>query len=163
FHMRALRTAAMVACATGLVFAVTAANAQYYPAGPNYPPPGAAVRMGPPMPVGQADDADLYAPPPPPNYVPRPPQPIYPGHAPHPCAAPGPRQPAPAPAPATNSPPPADYPWAHQRGGYPAPVATAPGSPYGQAPDANAPRPPGDVNTGAYGNAGPYGNPGPYG
>ena len=153
--MKALRTATMVACATGLVFAVTAANAQYYPAGPNYPPPGAAVRVGPPMPVEQADDADLYAPPPPPNYVPRPPQPIYPGQAQQPYPPPGQMQAAPAPAPGTNFPPPADYPWVHQRGGYPAPVATAPGSPYEQ--DANTPRPPADVNTGAYGNR--YGAP----
>jgi lipoprotein-anchoring transpeptidase ErfK/SrfK len=165
----------MVAVATGLAFVVAAANAQYYPSGPNYPPPpgpaayppGPAVRLGPPMPVEQADDADLYAPPPPPNYVPRPPQPLYPGQAQQPYPQPyppGQMQAAPAPAPGTNFPPPADYPWTRQRGGYPAPVATAPpGSPYEQAPDPNAPRPPGDVNTGAYGNAGSYGNPGSYG
>jgi len=71
--MRALCVATLVALATGITFAVGEANAQYYPSGPNYPP---AVRMGPPMPIEQADDADLYAPPPPPNYVPRPSQPI---------------------------------------------------------------------------------------
>ena len=153
--MRALRTVTWVALATGVAFAVTEANAQYYPSGPNYPPPpGAAVRMGPPMPVEQADDADMYAPPPPPNYVPRPPQPIYPGQAQQPYP-PGQMQAAPAPAPGTNFPPPADYPWVHQRGGYPAPVATAPpADPYEQGTAPNAPRPPGDVNTGANG---PYG------
>jgi len=153
--MRALRAATVVALATGIAFAIGEADAQYYPSGPNYPPPGAAVRVGPPMPVEQADDADLYAPPPPPNYVPRPPQPIYPGQAQQPYP-PGQMQAAPAPAPGTNFPPPADYPWVHQRSGYPAPVATAPGAdPYEQAPEPGAQRPPGDVN----GNTGPYGAP----
>jgi lipoprotein-anchoring transpeptidase ErfK/SrfK len=141
--MTTLRAAIMVALATGLAFAVTEANAQYYPSGPNYQAPP-VVRMGPPMPVEQADDDDLYAPPPPPNYVPRPPQGVYPSQQPYPS---GQMQAAPAPAPGTNLPPPADYPGVHQRAGYPAPVATAPADPYEQ----QVPRPPGDVNTGGYG------------
>ncbi len=144
--MRALRAATMVALATGIAFAVTEANAQYYPSGPNYP--GPAVRVGPPIPVDQADDPpDGYSPPPPANYAPRPPEPIYPGQAQQPYPPPGQMQAAPTPAPGTNFPPPADYPWVHQRGGYPAPVATAPpANPYG-GPD--GPRPPGDVDAGA--------------
>lgn len=156
--MRSVRAATWVALVTCLAFAVGEANAQYYPSGPNYP----GVRMGPPMRVEQADDADVYAPPPPPNYVPRPPAPVYQapqGYAPDPRG----QVAAPAPAPGTNFPPPADYPWMHDRGGSPsAPVASAPpASPYGdQAPgqgghmlnDASTgPRPPADVGTGGYG------------
>jgi lipoprotein-anchoring transpeptidase ErfK/SrfK len=148
--MKALRAATLVALATGIAFAVTEANAQYYPSGPNYPAPGPAVRVGPPIPVDQADDPpDAYSPPPPANYAPRPPEPIYPGQAQQPYP-PAQMQAAPTPAPGTNFPPPADYPWVHQQGSYPAPVAAAPpAGPYnGQAPDTNSPRPPGEVTTG---------------
>ncbi len=163
--MRAARAATWVALATGLALVLSEANAQYYPSGPNYPPPpGPAVRMGPPMPVEQADDADVYAPPPPPNYVPRPPAPMYPAQAPqaYPPDSRG-QLAAPAPAPGTSFPPPADYPWMHERGGYStAPVAAAPpAGPYGdQAPGqsghilndaSNGLRPPADIDTGGYG------------
>ena len=166
--MTAARAASWVALATGLTLVVSEANAQYYPPGPSYPAARGAVRMGPPIPVEQADDPDIYAPPPPPNYVPRPPEAIYPGQ-PQPAYPPADsyqRQAAPAPAPGTNFPPPADYPWTRQRGNQAAPVATAPGAdPYDDqgrsgrmlSDNPDTPRPPGAISNGPYGNAG-YGN-----
>jgi lipoprotein-anchoring transpeptidase ErfK/SrfK len=152
--MTALRTATWVALATGLALVWGEASAQYYPPGPpNYAPPGPAVRLGPPLPVEQADDADIYAPPPPANYGPRPPEAAYPGQP--------QRQAVPAPSPGTNFPPPADYPWVRDRGAYPGgPVANAPG-PYDDQPPAqsghmlndSAPRPPGQIDGGP--NSGP--------
>ncbi len=78
-HMRFSRAATLlVALATGLAFAMGEAQAQYYPSGPYQP----GVRLGPPMPVEDADDGpDIYAPPPPPTYSRRPVEAPYPGQA----------------------------------------------------------------------------------
>src|SRR5712672_152529 len=51
--------------ATIWVAMATAAQAQYYPPRPSEP----VVRMGPPMAIEDADDPDIYAPPPPPTYL----------------------------------------------------------------------------------------------
>ena len=171
FQMPALRASIVVAVAIGLAFVAGDASAQYYPPGPYSPPPpayGPAVRMGPPVPVDQADAPDIYAPPPPPYNGQRPPQAVYPGGQPYSGQAysgqpyPGQQQQqdgAPAPAPGTSFPAPANYPWVHNGGGYPAgPVAAAPGSdPYDDQPqdqsghmlsDPGRPRPPAGVSGG---------------
>jgi lipoprotein-anchoring transpeptidase ErfK/SrfK len=152
--LRLLRAATiLVATTTGLACSLGAAQAQYYPSGPQ---PG--VRLGPPMPVEEADDGpDIYAPPPPPMYPRRQLEAPYPGQAqPGTYDSRGQRQALPAPAPGTNFPAPADYPWTRERGN-PA-IANEPAS---QAPyDDRAPgqsghifnngglRPPGEMNTG---------------
>jgi lipoprotein-anchoring transpeptidase ErfK/SrfK len=158
--MTALRATTLVAVATGLVFVMGDATAQYYPPGPNNPPPYApGVRMGPPMPVEQADDQpDIYAPPPPPYHGPRPPQAMYPGQDQPPYDSRDQRQAMPAPAPGTSFPPPANYQWLHDRGANP-PVATGPAASPNypdQGPQYGGPRPPGEINTGPNGPPAPY-------
>ena len=155
-HMTSMRAATIwVAIATVLAVA-SAAQAQYYPPRPS----GPVVRMGPPMAIEDADDPDIYAPPPPPTYSRRQLEAPYPGQAqPGPYESRGQRQALPAPAPGTNFPAPADYPWVRERGYQGAPIANEPApGPYGdRAPGQSGhmfnngpggPRPPGDINTG---------------
>ena len=155
-HMTSMRAATIwVAIATVLAVA-SAAQAQYYPPRPSEP----VVRMGPPMAIEDADDPDIYAPPPPPTYLRRQLETPYPGQAqPGPYESRGQRQALPAPAPGTNFPAPADYPWVRERANQGAPIANEPATgPYGdRAPGQSGhmfnngpggPRPPGDINTG---------------
>ena len=154
--MRILSAAAtLVAVATGLAVVMVDANAQYYPPGPP-PPYGPGVRLGPPIPVEQADDPDIYAPPPPPNYGQRPSDAPYPGQN-GPYGQRGQQQAMPAPAPGTNFPAPADYPWTRERGYPGGPVARGDGGPVpyddrqpGQSGHMlnDGPRPPGEINNG---------------
>jgi lipoprotein-anchoring transpeptidase ErfK/SrfK len=152
--MTVLRAATLwVALATGLAFAGEV-QAQYYPPRPSEP----VVRMGPPMAIEDADDPDIYAPPPPPTYSRRPIEAPYPGQAqPGPYEPRGQRQALPAPAPGTNFPAPADYPWVRDRGNPGGPVANE-SVPYGDRAPAQGghifnngpggPRPPSDITTG---------------
>jgi lipoprotein-anchoring transpeptidase ErfK/SrfK len=135
--------ASLVVITTGLCTLASQAGAQYYP-------PGPTVYRGPPIPVEEVDNPDIYTPAPPPSYGRRAPDSSYPYEAAPPSSEPRvERQALPAPAPGTNFPPPTDYQWLRERGGYAPTARPEPMEPDTIPTPGVAGRPPAVANPGA--------------